>query len=453
MKHILIVDDSKTNLVAAKQALCEDYKVTAVTMGSQALKFLENNTCDLILLDINMPEMDGFEVLEKIKGNEKSAHIPVFFLTADDNAETESKCLEVGALDFIAKPFVKNVMLSRISRTLELEEMRNKLSEQLEETLQEMSDIKGKAQKDALTGLWNREYCEYMVNQYISEGATGTLFMIDMDNFKLINDQYGHLEGDQALLMFAETMRAFGKEDDLLCRVGGDEFVMFIKNKTNKTEISNLASDIISDLCYKIEKKAYDTNTSVSIGISQTPDDGEDFNSIYNAADKALYYVKQNGKNSFHFFSEQKQAEESRGSRLVDLEYIRELMGRTDAGKGAYLLELESFLHVYNFVRRLVERNGRNVQSVLFTLDEMDSFGIDDGEKELALELMEKAIFNSLRRVDISTRYSSKQIIVILLDADADNADMIASRILECFGKMYTGGKVYFSYELGEIKK
>jgi len=452
VKHILVVDDDKTNLVAAKQALSDVYKVTAVTSGKDALKFLEKNTCDLILLDINMPEMDGFEVITRIKENENCAHIPVFFLTGDNNAETESRCLEAGAYDFIVKPFVQNVMFSRIERTLELEEMRRLLSEQLKETMQEMSDIKGKSQMDALTSLWNREYTKEQVEQHIKDERYGTLFMIDMDNFKAINDQYGHQAGDDTLLMFAETMKTYAKEDDILCRIGGDEFVMFITGVKDKGEISNLASNIISDICYKLEEKKFETNTSVSIGIALAPEDGEDFDAIYNAADKALYHVKQNGKNSFHYYSEQRSIEKNRSERLINLDYIKDMMERKDSGNGAYLLTLESFLHVYNFVRRLVERSGKDAQSVLFTIDDTDLDKVDDEEKEIALEMLEKAIFTSLRRVDISTRYSDKQVLAILLDANADSAGMVASRILDNFEKMYTGGKVHFTYEFAAVK-
>ncbi|MGN0692983.1 MAG: HD domain-containing phosphohydrolase [Oscillospiraceae bacterium] len=132
MYHLLIIDDSKVNLSAAKNALSGKYKITAVTSGEQALKYLQNNTCDLILLDINMPEMDGFEVMAKIKNDPERSDIPIIFLTSDNDPQTESRCLEAGAMDFISKPFVQNVMLSRISRTLELEALRRDLSVQLE---------------------------------------------------------------------------------------------------------------------------------------------------------------------------------------------------------------------------------------------------------------------------------------------------------------------------------
>lgn len=133
MYHILIVDDSKTSLAAAKNVLSDLFKVTAVTSGSQALKFLQNNTCDLILLDINMPDMDGFDVMERIRDNPERKDIPIIFLTADNDPKTESLCLEKGAMDFITKPFVVNVMISRICRILELEDLRKGLAVRIEE--------------------------------------------------------------------------------------------------------------------------------------------------------------------------------------------------------------------------------------------------------------------------------------------------------------------------------
>ncbi|MCM1578743.1 MAG: diguanylate cyclase [Ruminococcus sp.] len=451
MKHILIVDDNKTNLASARSVLSDDYKVTAVTMGVQALKFLENNLCDLILLDINMPEMDGFEVMKRIREKERCVNIPIIFLTADSDPVTESRCFEEGALDFIAKPFVTAVMRSRIARILELEDMRRRLANKLEEKIQEVTDIKNKSQQDALTGLWNRSYTENAVNELIGEGVCGTLFMIDMDNFKAINDNYGHIEGDNTLKMFADTMRAHSSEGDILCRIGGDEFVMFVKGKTAKTEIGNLAGDIISDLCRKIEEKKFETNSSVSIGIAQTPEDGSNFASVYNAADKALYYVKQNGKNSFHFFSEQKAAENTRSGSLVDLKYLREIMSRTDSGRGTYQLDIDSFHHVYNFIRRFAERSERDVQTVLFTAVCSDNENADTEETEIALEMMERAIYTSLRRSDVSTRYSGKQIIVILMDSDAPNAAVAAERIIDCFNRLYTGGKILFEFGIASV--
>ncbi len=452
MKHILIVDDNKTNLASARAVLNGVYKVTAVTSGAQALKFLEGNSCDLILLDIKMPEMDGFEVMKRIGENEACGDIPIIFLTADNDAGTESRCLEAGAVDFIAKPFVPAVMMSRISRILEMVDMRRQLAEKLEQKVKEVSDIKSKARQDALTGLWNRAYTEETVNGLVSGGAKGALFMIDMDNFKAINDNYGHIEGDNTLKMFADTMRKYSSDGDVLCRIGGDEFVMFVNGVTSKSVLSNLAGDIISDLCAKLEAKKFETNSSVSIGIAQIPEDGTEFGTVYNAADKALYYVKQNGKNSFHFFSEQKAAENSRGSTIVDLKYLREFMSRADSGKGAYQLDLDNFHHVYNFIRRFIERSGRDVQTVLFTAYSESGTVREQNEIDTALEMLEQAIYTSLRRADVSTRYSSKQIIVLLMDADAEKGGMVANRIIDCFKKIYKGPDIRIEYDIAEME-
>ncbi len=453
MKHILIVDDNKENLTAARAVLSDTYKITAVTMGVQALKFLENNRADLILLDINMPEMDGFEVMRQIRNSSLNQDIPIIFLTADNEAETESKCLEEGAVDFIAKPFVPSVMRSRISRILELEDLRKSLADKLEQKMQEVTDIKSKSQQDALTGLWNRSYTEDCVDRIFANGGSGTVFMIDMDNFKAINDNYGHIAGDQVLRMFADTLRKFAQEGDVACRIGGDEFVLFIRNERSKSVLSNLASDIISDICYKLEEGKFDTNTSVSIGIAQYPEDGKTFKDLYNAADKALYYVKQNGKNSFYFYSEQSESQNNRLSRTVDLQYLREIMTRADAGKGAYILDFDSFHHVYNFIRRFVERSNRDVQTILFTFTSTTEGKEETNNMEVAVEVLEQAIFTSLRRVDVSTRYSSRQVVVILMDSSADGGDMVAKRIMECFYKLYIGGYVTLDYDIVQMDK
>ena len=118
MKHILIVDDSKTNLIMARQELKEDYEVTPVISGEQAIHFLEKRIPDLILLDIAMPVMDGKETLKKIKSNPEWSSIPVIFLTSDESPETEAECLRLGAEDYIRKPFVSKVMKTRIERVI-----------------------------------------------------------------------------------------------------------------------------------------------------------------------------------------------------------------------------------------------------------------------------------------------------------------------------------------------
>ncbi len=452
MKTILVVDDDNMNLSTTREVLSGKYKVILVKKGQQALSYLENGDCDVILLDINMPEMDGFEVISRIRKIEKHQNTPVIFLTGDNDSETETRCFSEGAIDFIGKPFVPAVMLSRIARILELDELRRSLADKLEQKIREVSDIKSKTNRDALTGLWNREYTEEAVNSMLRIGVKGALLMIDMDNFKLINDNYGHIAGDKTLKMFADTMRDHSSEGDVLCRIGGDEFIMFIKDVTEKDALSKKAKEIISDIVKKIDECNFNTDTSVSIGISIVPEDGNEFAKLYNAADKALYYVKQNGKNSYHFFSDKLAAEKDRGEKTVDLKYLKDLMNRADSGNGVFHLDFDNFHHIYNFICRFVERSNRDVQIVLFTLSESNNAKPDASETEAAMELLEQSIYTSLRRSDISTRYSSRQMIVILMDANTVNGDMVAERVINDFYKIYPGSNIKVDYGIAKLE-
>lgn len=141
MKHILVVDDNKTNLAVVKNELSKKYQVTPVISGLQALKFLEKKMPDLILLDLNMPEIDGRETMSRIKENAKWDKIPIIFLTADNTPETEAQCLADGADDYISKPFVPQVMQRRVERILELYELRNDLEIRLEQKQRQVERI------------------------------------------------------------------------------------------------------------------------------------------------------------------------------------------------------------------------------------------------------------------------------------------------------------------------
>lgn len=141
MKNIiLVVDDDKTNLMLAQKILLPQYRIAATNSGTAALKYLENNRPDLILLDINMPEMDGFEVMDRLREKEETAAIPVIFLTADNKADTEVKCFQMGAIDFVTKPFVPDILLSRVAKTIELEQYRNNLERMVKEQAEKLTE-------------------------------------------------------------------------------------------------------------------------------------------------------------------------------------------------------------------------------------------------------------------------------------------------------------------------
>lgn len=141
MHRLLVVDDDRVNLILAKRLLSSEYDVQTVNSGEKALAYLEDNKVDLVLLDVQMPELDGFQVMESMKANPKTAKLPVIFLTADRREETESKCFEMGAVDYIAKPFVPVIMMHRIRRSVEFEDYRLNLERRLVEQLQKLTNL------------------------------------------------------------------------------------------------------------------------------------------------------------------------------------------------------------------------------------------------------------------------------------------------------------------------
>ena len=159
MKNIiLVVDDDKTNLTLAQKILLPFYRIAACNSGMAALKYLENNHPDLILLDINMPDMDGFEVMEQLKTMPETKEIPVIFLTADNLAETEVKCFQMGAIDFVAKPFVPDILLSRVGKTIELEQYRHNLENMVKEQAEKITEDAlrlSKIQESVIVGMAN----------------------------------------------------------------------------------------------------------------------------------------------------------------------------------------------------------------------------------------------------------------------------------------------------------
>lgn len=155
---ILVVDDDKTNLALAQKILGAQYRIAASTSGEAALKYLESHRPDLILLDINMPNMDGFEVMEQLRSSLNTEMIPVIFLTADNLAETEIKCFQMGAMDFVTKPFVPDILLSRVSKTIELDQYRHNLENMVNVQAQKITEDAqrlGRIQDSVIIGMAN----------------------------------------------------------------------------------------------------------------------------------------------------------------------------------------------------------------------------------------------------------------------------------------------------------
>ncbi len=430
MKRVLVVDDDALNCVMAKRALNNTHEVFSVYSGKEALAFLEEEPVDLILMDIEMPEMNGMDTASQIKQREEWAHIPIIFLTANTDPNTEAEYLLWGADDFIVKPFVPIVMTTRVNRVLELYDLRRDLEKQLENRTRQMETATLKSMTDSLTGLHNRSYLESALSDCLARGDGGTLFMIDLDNFKSINDTFGHIIGDKTLQHFAEILKRNSRQEDIVCRLAGDEFVTFYTGLSDQTAAAQKAEKIIRNFAEKMTSLGYGGIVSVSIGIT-IASEGEDFQSLYNKADTSLYYVKNNGKNSYHFYGERNDITVDTGA-LVDLEYICNMIqqGLSDQ-QGAFQLAYGEFKSVYDFISRCVNRKNQEVQIVLFTMEPLTKHpGISI---ETVMQLWESSLLRTLRAVDTGTRYSNSQYVMTFLDVDLENGRIVADRVIEKF--------------------
>ena len=443
MKRILMVDDVTTNLKCAMEVLKGSYEISTAKSGRQAFLLLREFIPDLILLDINMPEMNGYEVMEKLKENPDTKDIPIIFLTAETDRESEIKGLKMGAMDFIRKPFEPEIMRSRIDKILQMTDQKK-----------ELMNI---AQKDGLTDLLNRRYLENMLNKTDLAQEKGFFMLLDLDNFKQVNDTFGHVVGDDVLIRFARVLQEEVESKDSVCRVGGDEFIVFISGESDKNKIKSTARRMIAGIEFEVNDllaDACDFKLSVSVGIAEKPEDGSTFSDLYSAADKALYYVKQNGKRGYHFYSsEDKGKSNEEESNLIDLLQLQRLIQEKGQSNGAYRVEYDGFKRIYHFVSRCMERKSQDVQLVLFTVVDNGSVELDAGRALPAMETLEEAVSKSLRRGDVATKCGSTQYVAILMNASSENGDLVVRRIRKKFTELCKDDSLSLEYEMLSVGK
>ncbi len=428
MKTILVVDDSKANLTLAKQALEKFYQVSLVISGQMALRFLEKKTPDLILLDINMPEMDGKETLRQIRAVEQYREIPVIFLTAKTDPETEVECLELGATDFIAKPFVPQVMRSRIARTLELEEYR-RLAENRAKKFENI------ASKDAMTGLWNRSYLTNKIDEVLANGSNAAYLIVDVDRFKSVNDKLGHITGDKVLIRLAHMMMEHFPEDTV-ARLGGDEFVIFIENPPE----NEVLCDRIARFQEKVNEDLKETTKGIatlSIGIALAPQDGTNMDILYDKADRALYVVKKESRNGFRFYDStlpSKAAKVDRPNTFeTDIALLIQQLREPGTVRGAYWQEYDPFLAIFRFIERMQARSEGTFCVMLATLMNENGEQLEADVLQPNMDILYSAIQDTLRKGDVFTKYSSSQYVIMLPSANAESGGKVAADRLKTY--------------------
>ncbi|MDD2508567.1 MAG: diguanylate cyclase [Aliarcobacter skirrowii] len=294
---ILIVDDMSTNLMMLSDILKDDYNIKISKTGEKAIELCKNLDIDLVLLDIEMPLMNGYEVCKNLKNYEKTKNIPIIFVSAKNSEEDEEYGLNLGAVDYISKPFSKVIIKARVKNQIKLK--------QKTELLEKLSNY------DGLTNIKNRRYFDERLNQVYKDSKIKNtnlaLMMIDIDFFKPYNDNYGHGKGDEALKIVAKTLEnsilnTLNRPNDLVARYGGEEFVVLLSNIDLKEleEISNRVVKAIRDanIEHKFSKVASYLTISLGAVLYKSSNDLS-IASIMKSADEALYEVKQKSRDNF----------------------------------------------------------------------------------------------------------------------------------------------------------
>ncbi len=296
---LLIVDDSKLQRVVLMQALKDTFELIEATSGEECLELVERGEAqiDLVLLDLVMPGIDGFEVLRRRALSPKFAGIPVVVLTTSDDNETQVEAFRLGAREFLNKPIKPEIAVSRINNVLESQRRLNVM-------LKEQEELKVKAEIDEMTKLLNKATAEKMAKQILEEypDENHAILMIDIDNFKNVNDSLGHDVGDHVISVVAGIISMQFGGSDIVGRIGGDEFMVFMKNVKDREDARRKAQNIVDAFCKK-ENLSIPDCVSVSIGMAFSDESGIEYEPLFKKADEALYVSKEKGKSCYTEYS------------------------------------------------------------------------------------------------------------------------------------------------------
>ena len=289
--RLLVVDDQPIHLQVLYRALSADHQLFMATGGAQALKLVREQNPDLILLDVVMADMDGFEVLQQLKANLDTAGIPVIFVTAHGGDEIETQCLHAGAVDFISKPINPSVVRARVKTHL---------------TLKFQSDfLRDMAFLDGLTGVSNRRQFDDRLpiewGRAQRKGTALTVILLDVDSFKAYNDHYGHQAGDDCLRQIAAALKnTLRRPTDLVARYGGEEFVCLLPDTgfDDGMLLGQRLLDAVRALAIPHHFSLAQPVVTISVGVATREDTGPDGRAGYlvSLADAQLYQAKHGGR-------------------------------------------------------------------------------------------------------------------------------------------------------------
>ncbi|MFY8274323.1 diguanylate cyclase domain-containing protein [Pseudoalteromonas sp. SSDWG2] len=294
--NILIVEDDEFNQTTITKALSDKYQVHGVKSAEAMFEWLKENTTELILLGATLRQMSGYEALKLLKHDERTQATPVIMISAHESMGDEAKGLELGAMDYISKPFGTAIVRARVKNQLVIKQ-KNNLLEML-------------ASVDGLTEIPNRRYFdEHFAREWRRSARAGlplSVLLIDIDYFKRFNDHYGHQKGDECLKLVAQTLvNNCRRGSDFVARYGADKFVAVLPGSEEQTAqaLSNKLCNVIRDLCIANIDSPISDRVTISIGAAtyEGVDEDSDEIELLEKAQKALHQAKDAGRNGFAF--------------------------------------------------------------------------------------------------------------------------------------------------------
>ena len=324
--RILAIDDTPANLQVLAAALVTDFRFQIATSGAIGLAAASRTPPDLILLDVMMPDMDGFEVFRRLKADPALQAIPVMFLTAMSSMEAEAAGLAMGAADYISKPIKVETAKLRIRNLIEREGLRKDVAEK-------KTQLERLAHYDPLTGLPNRALLADRMSQAMMQsqrrGQRLAMAFLDLDGFKAINDTHGHAAGDQLLVTLAQRMKEALREGDTLARLGGDEFVAVLLDLDELDDTTLILNRLLTAAAQPVLYGETMLQVSASLGVSFYPQaQMMDADQLMRQADQAMYQAKQAGKNCFRIFDSEQ--DRSLRERHESMQSIRQAMAANE---------------------------------------------------------------------------------------------------------------------------
>ncbi|MDO6507844.1 EAL domain-containing protein [Colwellia sp. 4_MG-2023] len=301
---ILIVDDNEIDIALAKRALGtsleNNYEIKGADCVAKALELIDEEVFDIILLDYHMPEINGIEMIIEMRSRPNLGNTAIIVISAAEDISIALNCIEAGAQDFIPKSDISHIKLSQAI-------IHSKKRFEMEQRMQESYlALKNMAETDQLTGLHNRHYFDETLNIMIANSdrlkLSVAMLILDLDDFKHINDSLGHHAGDILLVELVARVKNCLRINDGFARLGGDEFAITLANINSAEEVNMIASRILQSFQQPFLIDGQRMDCTVSIGAALYPDDANSHDQLMKYADVAMYRAKKNGKNTLCFY-------------------------------------------------------------------------------------------------------------------------------------------------------